>query len=891
MTTLIIAEKPSVARDIALVIGATMKKQGYLEGAGYKVTWCFGHLVELANPSVYDPSWERWDLSTLPMLPGSFELTIREDAKEQFETIKRLLHDPATHTVVNACDAGREGELIFRYVYEKAGATTPIKRLWIASLTEEAIRDGMANLMPGRDFDNLCQAARARSEADWLVGLNATRAITLTVREAMRGVKVPTLSVGRVQTPTLAMVVNRQREIRAFTPTDYFTICGEFALSGKKEDLKASMVQATGERETVRYHTREEAEVIRQALSATGAPATLTQLGVTGGVKNPPPLFDLTLLQRVANNRLGFSAQQTLDIAQRLYETHKVLTYPRTDSRFITPDMVEGLSARVDAVKAYDRTGALATGFVVPDKPGARVVNAAKVTDHHAILPTEVTPRNLSEQEEAIYVLVATRMLAALSPPAKTATTSAWVELEGKVFYARGVEILEKGWLAIEEEKARANEEQNGVLPQGLREGMAFEDARVSLLEGKTRAPSRLSEASLLGAMESAGTYVDEEELAAALGERGLGTPATRAQVIEKLIGRGYIERQGKFIDATELGESLIEALSSFENLISPQLTAKWEKAIANIEEGTVSRPEFITQVEVLTKAFTAHFIKSPPTLAIAMPEPVAACPLCQRAVHMNERGVFCEQARAGGCSLIFARAVAGKTLSENQVKKLLTKGTTGELKGFVSKAGKKFSAALVLKTHEDGNTRPAFDFGREEEVAVGSCPTCSAEVRMDGRVVRCTACEFGFWRTVAKKQLTQDDVKLLLTMGRTAYTEGFVSKAGKKFGASLVLDVGGEKARLDFDFERPTVSIGPCPACSGEMHHDGKVLTCNACGVKFWGNIARKTLTETQLKTLLVDKKLPKTGGFTNRKGEKFEAALVLEEDSTRGWRISFDF
>ena len=413
----------------------------------------------------------------------------------------------------------------------------------------------------------------------------------------------------------------------------------------------------------------------------------------------------------------------------------------------------------------------------------------------------------------------------------------------------------------------------------------------MSLLEGKTRAPSRLSEASLLGAMESAGTYVDEEELAAALGERGLGTPATRAQVIEKLIGRGYIERQGKFIDATELGESLIEALSSFENLISPQLTAKWEKAIANIEEGTVSRPEFITQVEVLTKAFTAHFIKSPPTLAIAMPEPVAACPLCQRAVHMNERGVFCEQARAGGCSLIFARAVAGKTLSENQVKKLLTKGTTGELKGFVSKAGKKFSAALVLKTHEDGNTRPAFDFGREEEVAVGSCPTCSAEVRMDGRVVRCTACEFGFWRTVAKKQLTQDDVKLLLTMGRTAYTEGFVSKAGKKFGASLVLDVGGEKARLDFDFERPTVSIGPCPACSGEMHHDGKVLTCNACGVKFWGNIARKTLTETQLKTLLVDKKLPKTGGFTNRKGEKFEAALVLEEDSTRGWRISFDF
>lgn len=713
--TLIIAEKPSVARDIARVLGVSTGHQGLITGRGYTVTWCIGHLVELAAPVDYKESWKSWNLEELPMLPGSFKLRGKENTSAQLEVVASLLQDTSTYAdVINACDAGREGELIFRYVYELAGSILPIRRLWIASLTNEAIKQGMNTLQKGEAFDRLYQSARARSQADWLVGLNATRLLTLLARQSPQADDVPLLSVGRVQTPTLALVVRRDKARAAFKPVTRFGVEAEFCTL-KGEHYKGKFIETEQSKTPYLFATKEEAHSLARGRDAK-AQAQILGCDTSESTRQPPMFFDLTSLQREANTRLGFSAQHTLDLAQSLYETHKLLTYPRTDSRYITPDLSRTLIGRIKALYEDETLGEAAHLLVASEVDvvglSKRLVDAKKVTDHHAILPTKqpVVRSALKKDEYELYVLVARRMMAALAKPARMARTALVTAWQEAYFLTQGTALLEPGWMMFE--KTSLSEEQD-TLPSHLSKGDRVAAISAKDYESTTRAPAALTEASLLQAMETAGKSLESEELADALtSSGGLGTPATRAGCIETLLARGYLTRKGRTLSATALGCSLVEALDAFPNLTDAGLTAKWEQGLEAITEGELSEESFMLRVVELVKAFTGHFMRNPPKLALPEKQSLGACPSCGQRVFLGKRQMYCSVLRTGSCDFCVGRKVAGKTLTVSQLSTLLNTRHTRELKGFKSKAGKSFAAALEL-TETDRGWRIGFVFDK----------------------------------------------------------------------------------------------------------------------------------------------------------------------------------
>lgn len=733
MTVLILAEKPSVARDIARVLGVTGREQGCLYNAHYRITWCFGHLVELAPPEHYHESWGRWQLEELPMIPERFELSPTEAGLEQLERVKSWLTDGSCGSVINACDAGREGELIFGYVYEISGSILPVQRLWIASLTDEAIREGMADLKPGELFAPLLASARARSEADWLVGLNATRLLTLSARQSQPTSRVPVLSVGRVQTPTLALVVRRDQAISAFLPRTTFVV---EALFRTPEGSTYEGVMHQGEPLALcEYERREQAREVTERLSPERQGHILSVESVES-LRQAPQFFDLTSLQREANTRLGYSAQQTLDLAQSLYEKHKLLTYPRTDSRCITPDLARTLGERVASLRQDEALSELASTLTV-DVSGLsrRLVNAEAVTDHHAVLPTS-TPAHrarLSAEERAIYELVARRMLAALSPAARIGTSRVVTRLGEWDFVSRGTQVLEAGWMRMEPPaRALQGEESRDAsgLPAELSRGVRVESMRVRDEPRTTRAPARLTEASLLRAMETVGKSLEQEELQEALREGGLGTPATRAGMIETLIARGYVEREGKSLRSTALGRSLVGAFEAFPALISAELTGQWEAALEQIAENKVNAQEFMGQVRRLTEGVVAHYQRHPPQLELPEPESVGSCPACSRALHLSEKNLWCEGRRSKSCEFVLWREVASKKLTDGQMKELVEKKKTRVLKGFKSKQGHPFEARLELLECE-GSWRVQFLFEEEKK---SSAPSATTDPRQKRR-------------------------------------------------------------------------------------------------------------------------------------------------------------
>ena len=621
---LVIAEKPSVAQSLAAVIGANARKDGYLEGNGWRVSWCAGHLAGLADADSYDPKYAKWRYDDLPILPSDWKMSVGRDKKKQFDILKKLLCAPDVTEVVNACDAGREGELIFRNVYELAGCKKPMKRLWISSMEDSAIREGFENLRPGADYDGLHQAALCRAKADWLVGINATRLFSVLYRR--------TLNIGRVMSPTLALIVQREAEIEAFQPEPFYTVALELpgftAVGARMKDKTAAKELQT---------------------ACRGGSAVVKQAQRKEKSEKPPALYDLTTLQRDANRLLGFTAQQTLDYLQNLYEK-KLCTYPRTDSRYLTSDMAEGLPVLVNLTA---NAMPFRKGIGIVCNPEA-VINDKKVTDHHAVIPT----RNLRDAdlsalpvgEKAVLELVAARLLCAVAEPHLYEETAATLVCAGQEFAAKGKTIQRPGWRRLDaayhaglkndpEPEERPEEK---TLPE-LSEGQSLSVSNASVKEGKTSPPKHFTEDTLLSAMENAG----KEDMPDTAERKGLGTPATRAGILEKLASTGFLERK-KSKKTVQLmpsrdARSLITVLP--EQLQSPLLTAEWEYRLGEIERGELSPEEFLSGIYAMLRELAATYqvVKGTEYLFSPPREAVGRCPRCGGEVTESQKGFFCQ--------------------------------------------------------------------------------------------------------------------------------------------------------------------------------------------------------------------------------------------------------
>ena len=595
--TLVLAEKPSVGRDLAKVLNCSQNGNGCIMGSKYIVTWALGHLVTLADPEAYGERYKTWSLDNLPMLPGKMELVVIKETSKQFGIVKSLLKKEDVDELVIATDSGREGELVARWIIIKAGFSKPIKRLWISSQTDKAIKDGFANLKPGREYENLYKSAECRAEADWLIGLNVTRALTCKHNAQ--------LSAGRVQTPTLAMIVERENEIRRFVPKDFWTINANInGYTITWQDKQSGQTRI--------FNKQQAEDILTKVKGQTGE---ITEVKKEAKEEQPPLAYDLTELQRDANRKYGYSAKQTLGIMQKLYETHKIVTYPRTDSRFITDDIVPTLPERLKsiAVGPYaEPARALLKGRIRATK---RFVDNSRVTDHHAIIPTEqyVSLGDLSSEERNIFDLIAKRFIAVLSPAFEYEQTTVKVGINGELFTAKGKIIKSKGWKSVYEEQ-RKNEDEDGdeqdqSLPD-LKKGDKIKASSVQIVNGKTKPPARYTEATLLTAMEHPGKFIENDALREAMDKTsGLGTPATRADIIEKLFNSFYMERRGKEIYPTSKGIQLVDMVPV--DLKSPELTAKWEQKLALISRGKANPGEFVNEMKGYAAKLVSNVIAS----------------------------------------------------------------------------------------------------------------------------------------------------------------------------------------------------------------------------------------------------------------------------------------
>ena len=683
-STLIIAEKPSVALAIAAVVGADKRKNGYLEGNGYLVSWCVGHLVSLAQPENYDLRLARWRRADLPILPDPWQYVPNEKTKKQLDLLCCLMNRPDIETIVCATDAGREGELIFRLVYDCCRCSKPVKRLWISSLEESAIREGMAHLKDAAEYDLLYEAALCRAKADWLMGINLTRLYTLLYG--------PTLSIGRVMTPTLAMIVEREKAVADFTPKPFYSVhllCPCEAVSERFED-------------------EQEAQALADACN--GQTAEIIRVEKKTRSDRPPKLYDLTTLQREANQLFGYTAQQTLDCAQSLYEK-KLATYPRTDSRFLTHDMASvlpNLAQTVAALLPFEQ------GLSLPVH-AEQVIDDAGVSDHHAIIPTQsVTAERLdtlTNEELNIFSMLAVRLLCAVGEPHVTEERTLTLSCAGHIFTAAGKTDTALGWRIPASTfygsigHPREPDERAGVDP-ALYEHQRFFGVRAVVKKGLTAPPKRYTEATLLAAMESAGadSFPDEAE------RKGIGTPATRAGIIEKLVKGGFIERRGekvKQLFPTDKGRNLIAVLP--ETLRSPLLTAQWENQLCQVEHGNLASDDFLSSIETMIRDQVDHAQADPQALTLFPTgrRKVAKCPCCGYPVSEAEKGYFCENRE---CSFGLFKdnkffAARGKRLDAATAVALLNDGKAS-VKGMIAKSGKKYDGTVVMELDESGRPR-----------------------------------------------------------------------------------------------------------------------------------------------------------------------------------------
>jgi DNA topoisomerase-3 len=711
--TLVIAEKPSVGRDLARVLpGPFAKHEGYLEGPEHVISWAVGHLVQLAEPDEYDPKFKRWRMADLPIVPEHFKLVVRDErSKKQMSVVTTQLHRDDVHDVINACDAGREGELIFAYLFEKAGSKLSVQRLWLSSMTTSAMREAFATLRPAAEMARLEAAARSRSEADWIVGMNATRAATIRLRSSFDGA----VSLGRVQTPTLAIIARREEEIRAFVPEPYWLVDARFEPSDDSTRRYEGRFHAGA-----KPRLATEAEALAIVAAVRERSGEITKVEKREVTEKPPMLYDLTSLQRDANTRFGFSARRTLGAAQRLYEEHKALTYPRTNSRFLTSDMADEIKPTAELVGARSEYRAAAAYVTALDVlPLGRVIDDAKVTDHHAIIPTRADhPIDKMDADDLrVYDMVVRRFLAAFHPEAVLENTRVETTIAEHVFRTRGKVLLVPGWRGVylttaEEEPAEgAAEEDEGTdqaLPR-LEQGEPSRNLEIESLAKETKPPRRYTDASLLGAMETAGKLVDDEAVREAMKDSGIGTPATRAAIIERVIDVGYVERDGRALVATEKGLNVIRLLGEHA-LTSPDLTGRWEQRLGRIERGEEEREVFMRDIAGFAKETIEVLDETLKDVRIPRAT-LGPCPVCGHEIVENRKGYSCWAREDPGCGFVIWKSKAGKQLPLAVARELIVTGRTERpVTGFRGRSGRSFRARLALMQTPDGKWRVEFD-------------------------------------------------------------------------------------------------------------------------------------------------------------------------------------
>src|SRR5687767_5395359 len=801
---LIIAEKPSVAADIARALGGFKKTGDYFESSEYVLSSAVGHLLELVLPEEHDVKKGKWSFKHLPVIPPHLALSPIEKSATRLNLLLRLMKRKDVTGLVNACDAGREGELIFRYIVQHARNKKPIERLWLQSMTPQSIRDGFESLRRDKELLPLADAAKSRSEADWLVGINGTRAMT-AFNSKEGGFYLTT--VGRVQTPTLAILVEREERIRAFTSRPYWEVQARFG--AKAGEYPARWFDAKFkkdddvERKAERLWSAAEAEAIVAACRGKTAIASEESKPST---QLSPLLYDLTSLQREANARFGFPARMTLSLAQALYERHKVLTYPRTDSRALPEDYLATVKKTLEELGDAREFAPLAKQILKQGwvKPNKRVFDNSKISDHFAIIPTLQTPRNLNEAEQKLYDLVVRRFLAVFYPAAEYLQTTRITRVGEHHFRTEGKVLQTPGWLAV---YGRAVGEESENLPS-ITQGEKVAVREITGNANETKPPPRYTEATLLSAMEGAGRFVEDDELREAMAAKGLGTPATRAAIIEGLIREEYVHREGRELVPTPKAFSLLFALHMLHivELASPELTGEWEHKLKLIEAGKMTREEFMTQITHLVKnvVSTIKHGEIPDVVYATVPAP---CPKCGGVVQENYRKVQCQK-----CDFTLWRVISGREWSPEELAELFTKRFVGPLTGFRSKQGRPFSAGIRLSDE----MRLELDFGQgaEDEAPpdfsaqqpLGKCPKCSSRVFEHGVAYVCEkavgagrSCDFRSGRLILQQPIERAQMEKLLESGRTDLLTGFVSKKNRKFKAFLVKQPDG---KIGFEFQ-----------------------------------------------------------------------------------------
>jgi len=925
--TLIIAEKPSVAGDISKALGKFEKNADFYENDQYVISSAVGHLLTIAVPEQFEVKRGKWTFANLPVIPPHFDLLPIEKNEARLKVLVKLIKRKDVTALVNACDAGREGELIFRYIVQYAKARQPIQRLWLQSMTPAAIRDGFAHLRTDGEMIPLADAATCRSESDWLIGINGTRAMT-AFNSKTGGFHLTT--VGRVQTPTLAILVEREEKIKKFIPRNYWEIHGTFGAAageypGRWFDEKFSKKEGDDQLKQERVWDVAFAEAIKA--KCLGKPGIVTEESKPT-TSMSPQLYDLTTLQREANGRFGFSAKNTLGLAQALYEKHKVLTYPRTDSRALPEDYLETVKTTMAMLAETNyRTPAetiLKNGWVRPNK---RIFNNAKVSDHFAIIPTLIAPKALSEPEQKLYDLVTKRFLAIFYPAAEFLVTTRITRVESEPFKSEGKVMVNAGWLAVYGKEAAESDDTPTLAPVKPNETVKTE--KIEVEANVTKPPARYSEATLLGAMEGAGKLIDDEELREAMSDKGLGTPATRATIIEGLIWEKYVVRNGRELQPTAKAFSIITLLRGLEipQLCSPELTGEWEFKLNLMARGKMKRDEFMKEIadatrDIVAKAKSHESDTIPGDFGVLK----VPCPKCGGEIHENYKKFQCQK-----CDFALWKIAAGRQFEPAEIEELISKGTVGPLQGFRSKQGFPFAAIIKM----GAEFKPEFDFGNDQnkdgeasapidftgKEPLGKCPKCGANVYDAGMNYMCEkatgpdkTCTFKTGKIILQQPIEAVQVKKMLETGKTDLLTKFISKKNNRaFKAFLVIKDGGTafefaprepKAgktkngtpreplpKIDFTGKEP---IGKCPKCGGKIFDTEQGYLCEnsqkdskSCKFKIGKTILEQPIELPQAQKILADGKSDLLDKFISKAGKPFPAYLVMDGKG----KITFDF
>jgi len=916
----VVTEKPSVARDIVAALGgkkAFKTEEGFFEGDQYIISWAVGHLLEFLAPDEIDPVYKRWRLTDLPILPEPFVQKPKTGQKTRLNQLKKLMLRKDVGSVINGCDAGREGELIFREICRYAGKEKPVKRLWLQSMTAEAIREGFSSLQPGSSFEGLGSAAECRAESDWLIGINATRALTKRLQTRKERAA---WSVGRVQTPTLALLVDRELEILSHQSKPYWRVKAVFRAPDhtyeawwfnpeKKQEEGAEEI-----RDDWIIEENQAQEILERIRDREG---TAREQRKTSREKAPSP-FDLTTLQREAHRRFGYSARRTLDSAQRLYERHKLITYPRTDSRCLPGDYESKVGQTLKSLAGTDEYAEYARRLLDQGLLNRkRVFKDSGVTDHFAIMPTELTPRKLPQEDQRVYDLIVRRFLSAFFPEAVWENLERITRVDQDSFRTRKRMLKDPGWRVAYEQKKEGND----LLPPLEDGGTAVSTEEAEIVQEEAKPKSRISEAGLLRLMENAGKQIEDDELAELMRDKGLGTPATRAEIIENLISKDYVRRVNKSLAATPKAIRLIDILKRIqvERLSSAELTGELEQHLREVERGERTREEFNNEIrgytrEIVGKAKEFNF----ETLSANDP-PLGPCPVCKER-QVREEGFFypCEGVSEKTCEVRIWKEKQGRYLDRHTVETLLREGNTPPVAGFFTRDGKGYSARLSLDDQGQVQILPSQEqelapLLTEDDTPLGPCPQCE-----EGQILTApegyicskskeTDCSFKFPARLCQRAMSGEETRAYLNQGRTEILEGFISKRGRPFRASLVR---GEKGKIQWEFpprggnakreqaQDPgeilnPASVGTCPVCKkGTVLEAEKAYVCrngdSGCSFSLSRDVLGREMAREEVADYIQDGATDILDGFISRKSQRpFRATLYMKKNGKHGFKF----